>query len=95
MEWGEVGKINFVLPQFSEFSTSHPCWKDWCEKRRSFQCGCPDCLASAGLTVVYHSEDWNAEGTLREHWRKLIVSQRVGNLVREMIVQGYPGGLSR
>lgn len=68
------------------------CAAAWCEEAPGFQCGCPTCLNTQGLTLIWLHEDRHMAIGLR---RRRIVRQAVARLSPTQICTGYPGSEER
>lgn len=83
-------ELYHVLPQFVS-AMGYSCAKDWCETKDAYFCGCPKCLEKDGLTLVYNADDFDPVDGIQDHWRKRIVSLRVGRCAAHLICPGFPG----
>lgn len=84
----EETHLLFVLPAFvSQLGFS--CSREWTEKRKGHECGCPRCLRKIGLVLCFHADDWNDSGDMQAHWRKRIVSVKTASYASHLICPGY------
>lgn len=89
----EESTILFILPCYvSELGFS--CAREWTEHRLGHECGCPRCLHKAGITLIFHLEDWNDTGDQKAHWRKRIVSIKTASYASHLICPGYERDVS-
>lgn len=55
-------------------------------------CFCPECCAKARVTAVYTVEDFRPGVRPLGWWAKVVCSEKLGLLVKERIVPGWPCG---
>lgn len=92
-------QVRIILPSWNNVLGGYGCAKQWCEQAPGHACGCPKCLAGAGLTLVYDVDDYRSttdEGDrfrMEWTWRRRVVAEKTALLVKELIVPGYPGAV--
>ncbi len=61
------------------------------DRDRRAICGCPECCARLGYTAIYTMEDFKPGVEPLEWWAKALCKEKLGLLVRDRIVPGWPG----